>query len=67
MQDYLILQTQSEWIIYFLVVALLGICGAIIFVIFGSGDLQPWAKVSANNNNTEDTSKNKENTVQTIS
>lgn len=30
---------------YFIVVSFIGIYGVVIFLIFGSGDLQPWAVI----------------------
>ena len=40
-------QTQSEWNTYFLFVSVVTMYGVIVFLIWGSGDLQPWARSSA--------------------
>jgi hypothetical protein len=53
-RELLFSQSQLEWNTYFLVISFLTMYGVIVFVIFGSGDLQPWARVvpekSANKN-----------------
>lgn len=38
-------QTRAEWQIVFYVAAAIYIIGATFFVIFASGDLQPWAEI----------------------
>lgn len=39
-------QSQSEWNAYFLMISFITLFKIITFLIFGSGDLQPWAVVS---------------------
>jgi hypothetical protein len=43
--SYNLLQgSQEEWIAVFAIVAVLNVVGAVIFCLFGSGDVQPWAE-----------------------
>ena len=44
-RNYLVFQTRSEWNVYFFLVSFLTMYGVIVFVFFGSGELQPWARV----------------------
>lgn len=37
-------QTQTEWNFYFALIGCFTMYGVIVFVLFGSGELQPWAK-----------------------
>lgn len=37
-------QTQEEWLVVFYICGITYIFGAVIFIIFGSGDLQDWAR-----------------------
>ena len=36
-------QTQAEWQIVFYITAVISLSGAIVYLVLGSGELQPWA------------------------
>ena len=46
MKNVLLLQTEYEWNRHYICISVLTIYSLIIFLIFGSGDLQPWAKLN---------------------
>ena len=41
---YLQSQTRDEWQIVFYIAAAIYVFGAVFYLIFGSGELQPWAR-----------------------
>ncbi|XP_063425395.1 sialin-like isoform X2 [Mytilus trossulus] len=51
-------QTRAEWQIVFYIAAGMYIFGAIFYIIFASGELQPWAKESCSNPSEEESTDN---------
>ncbi|XP_026495997.1 sialin [Vanessa tameamea] len=45
--------TYEQWQIVFFILAGTYVCGALVFVVFGSGELQPWNSPQSAENNTE--------------
>ena len=46
--------TQEEWLVVFIIVASLNIIGAVVFCLLGSGQVQPWAEPSIEDNQEAD-------------
>ncbi|CAG2217366.1 SLC17A5 [Mytilus edulis] len=51
-------QTRAEWQIVFYIAAGMYIFGAIFYIVFASGELQPWAKDSCSNPSEEQNTEN---------